>query len=299
MQRRSLIVLAMILSLLTYAVPAATTPSTDPEPNELPLDVHQKLKADFDALYGAGATLVSGLETRSKKEVESDLRADAAKHKDVLLRALNSGAAVKRELCVMALEYCGDKKAAVTALQPVLTGDPDSSVRRAAAAVLARLPDAAATDALLKALNDSEENVRGISATALGNIRDNGATEALLRVLADDTKPMVRLRAAMALSKIKDANAVNGLKAALDAEKDERVKMAIAGALRATMGGDDAKTSPIPSSGEAAGELAQLAHEMKDVETKLREDRYDHSVQAQGKNIEDKLATLILKLDKG
>jgi HEAT repeat protein len=265
---------------------------------DLPLDVYQKFKAHFDLLYGAGNSLLSGAPVRSKEEVEKDLRADAAAQKDVLIRGLKAEKPVQRELATMALEYCGDKKAAVAALIPVVS-DSDASVRRAATAVLARLPDAAAVDALIKGLADDVDNVRGISATALGNIKDNRAIEPLLAILKDDSKPMVRLQAALALAKIRDASALKSLKAALDNEKDERVKMAIAGALRATMGADDAATSAVPNSGDAANELASLAHEMKEVEAKLREDRFDQAVQVQGKGIEDKLAALILKLDKG
>ena len=266
---------------------------------DLPLDVYQKFKAHFDLLYGAGNTLLSGAPVRSKEEVEKDLRADAAANKDVLIRALKAEKPVQRELAVMALEYCGDKKAAVAALVPLVTGDSDASVRRSAAAMLAKLPDAASVDALVKGLSDGDDNVRGIAASALGKIKDTRAVEPLLSVLKGDPKPMVRLQSALALAKIKDSSALNGLKSALDAETDERVKMAIAGALRAIMDGDDAKTSPVPSAGDAANELASLAREMKEVEAKLREDRHDQAVQVQGKGIEDKIAALILKLDQG
>jgi hypothetical protein len=109
---------------------------------------------------------------------------------------------------------------------------------------------------------------------------------------------MVRLQAAMAMSKIKDPVALDPLKAALEKEKDERVKMAIAGAIRAVMGGNQAKEDEAPTADQAANELAGLASEMKEVETKLREDRHDQAVQVQGKGIEDKLQTLIEKIEK-
>ena len=291
---------SLLVCLLTCAIPAITftaaTAAAQQTP-DLPLDVYQKIKADFDALYGANATLVSGLRTRDRQEVERDLRADAAANKDLLLLALHSSAGLKRELAVMALEYCGDKQVVVEALQPLLSGDPESGVRRAVAAVLARLPDAASSDALVKALDDTDDTVRGLSTAALGNIRDNRATAPLLRVLKDDPKPLVRLQSAMALSKIQDESAVKGLKAALDSEADERVKMAIAGALRASMGLEDERAEAQPPVSQTASELSQLAQEMKEIESKLRDDRYDQSVQAQGKGIEDKLSTLIEKLD--
>jgi HEAT repeat protein len=284
----------LLPALLILCSPAFTAEA------DLPLDVYQKFKNHFDLLYGAGNSLLSGAPVRSKEEIQKDLRADAAANKDVLIRGLKAEKAVQRELAAMALEYCGDKKAAVAALLPLVSSDKDASVRRAAIAVLARLPDAASVDTLIKGLSDDTDSVRGVSATALGNIKDNRAVDPLLSILKDDPQPMVRLQSALALAKIKDSGSLKGLKEALEAEKDERVKMAIAGAMRAAMGGgDDADTSPVPSADEAAGELASLAREMKEVESKLREDRHDQSVQTQGKSIEDKLAALILKLDKG
>jgi HEAT repeat protein len=289
----------VLFATLILAIVVAPVQAEDAPPITLSLELYQKIKADFDQLYGSNATLVSGLQARSKAEVEAELRADAAANKDALIRALQAASPLQREMAALALEYCGDRKAAVEALTPLLLGDNDKDVRRAAAAVLARIPDAAAADALIKALADPEDAVRGVSATALGNIKDSRAVEPLLKIVKEDSKPMVRLQSAMALSRIKDPAAVTGLKAALDRESDERVKMAIAGALRSAMGHDDSNTRPIPSAGEASNELTQLAHEMKDIEGKLRQDRYDASVQSQGKGIEDKLSALILKLDAG
>ena len=258
---------------------------------DLPLDVYQKFKAHFDVLVAGKSNAESE---------EKALRADAVAQKDVLIRALKAEKPVQRRLAVMALEYCGDKKAAVAALVPLLNGgDSDASVRRAATVVLGRLPDAGAVDALISELSDDDENVRGSAALALGNINDSRAVAPLVSRIKNEAKPIARLQAALALGKLKDASAIEALKAALDTETDERVKMAIASALRATTGGDDEKTSPVPSVGDAASEIAALAHEMKDVEQKLREDRHDQAVLVQGKGIEDKLAALILKLDKG
>jgi HEAT repeat protein len=289
----------VLFATLILAIVVAPVQAEDAPPITLSLELYQKIKADFDQLYGSNATLVSGLQARSKAEVEAELRADAAANKDALIRALQAASPLQREMAALALEYCGDRKAAVEALTPLLLGDNDKEVRRAAAAVLARIPDAAAAGALIKALADPEDAVRGVSATALGNIKDSRAVEPLLKIVKEDSKPMVRLQSAMALSRINHPAAVTGLKAALDRDSDERVKMAIAGALRSAMGHDDSNTRPIPSAVEASNELAQLAHEMKDIEGKLRQDRYDASVQSQGKGIEDKLSALILKLDAG
>lgn len=266
---------------------------------EMPLDLYQKIKAHFDTLYGASVGLLPGVEPPNRAETERALRTDAAASKDALVKALNSSAVIHRELAARALEYCGDKKAAVDALSKSVADDPDASVRRAAAVALAKLPDAASVDALIKGLSDSADTVRGICATALGNIKDPRASEPLLGILKNEPKPMVRLQAATALSKIKDKASLDGLQKALESEKDERVKMAIAGAVRNISGGDTAKTEPVPSAQDAAQELASLAKEMKEVEDKLRDDRHDQAVQVQGTQIENKLAMLIEKLDKG
>jgi len=294
----SISVTALLLGAVVFAV--------DVEPKELPkngsemsLELYQKLKGHFDALYGAQVALLPGLAPADKGSTEKELRADAAQNKDAILKALGASSVIHRELAARALEYCGDKKAAVGALMTAVVEDKDDNVRRAAAAALAKLPDAAAVEALLKGLADAADSVRGTCATALGNIKDPRASEHLLKVVSDDSKPIVRMLAANALSKIKDKGSLDGLTKVLDTEKDERVKMAIAGAVRNIMGGDTAKTEPVPSAEETANELANLAKEMKEIEQKLRDDRYDQAVQVQGNQIEEKLATLIKKLDKG
>jgi hypothetical protein len=286
----AVLVLTALVAFGTFSVRAAD--------GEMSLELYQKIKAHFDAMYGANVTLLAGAQPRSRAEVEKDLRADVATNKDALFAALKSSKTIHRELSAQALQYCEDKKGVITALSKLVTDDPETTVRRAAAGTLAKVPDAEAVDALVKGLGDSSEAVRGICATALGNVKDTRASEPLLKVINDDDNAMVRLQAAMAMSKIKDPVALDPLKAALEKEKDERVKMAIAGAIRAVMGGNQAKEDEAPTADQAANELAGLASEMKEVETKLREDRHDQAVQVQGKGIEDKLQTLIEKIEK-
>jgi hypothetical protein len=292
--------IAVILLCASVAVHAADSdPKETPKNgNEMSLELYQKLKGHFETLYGAKTFLLPGVQPASKGDVEKALKEDAVANKDALVKALGSSAVIHRELAARALEYCGDKKLAVENLTKSVVNDVDDGVRRAAAAALAKLPDAAAVDALVKGLTDSAESVRGTCATALGNIKDPRASDPLLKLLASDSKPIPRMLAATALSKIKDPASAEGLKKALDAEKDERVKMALAGAVRSVMGGDSAKTEAVPTAGEAANELSGLAKEMKEVEQKLRDDRHDQAVQVQGTQIEQKLATLIQKLDK-
>jgi len=271
--------------------------AVSPNGNEMPLALYQKLKAHFDAMYGVQLGLLGGSQDEDRKSAEAALRADAAEHKAVLVKALQSSQTVQREVAARALEYCGDKELALKNLAVSLIDDKEESVRRAAAAAMVKLPDASAVDTLIKGLADSADSVRGLCATALGNIKDTRATEHLLRVLETEAKPLVRMQAATALSKIKDPKSLEALTKLLDQEKDERVKMAMAGAIR-SVGGDTAQTQPVPNAADAANELAALAKEMKEVEAKLRGDRHDVAVQNQGKDIEKKLAVLIEKLDK-
>jgi hypothetical protein len=265
---------------------------------EMPLELYQKIKNHFDLLYGAQSALLPGIAPPSKAETEKALRADAAANKDALVKALGSPAVIHRELAARALEYCGDKKAAVEALSKALAVDAESSVRRACAAALAKLPDASAVDALVKGLGDSSDSVRGICATALGNIKDARAAEPLLKLLGNEPKPIVRMQAATALGKIKDKATLEKLAKALEAEKDERVRMALAGAIRAIAGESGEAAQAMPTVEDAQNELSSLAKEMREVEEKLRADRHDQAVQVQGSGIEKRLAQLIEKLNQ-
>lgn len=294
---RHLIAAAFAFVLLSLS--AAEDPKKDAAPNgnEMPLQLYQKLKGHFDGLYGAKAGLLPGVQPVDKAEVEKALKADAAANKAVLIKALASSQVIHRELAARTLEYCGDKSAAVEALSKSVTDDADESVRRAAAAALAKLPDAAAQDALGKSLFDSVETVRALSARALGNIKDSHSSERLLRALNSDTAPMVRMQAALALKKIKDPLNLEALKKALDSEKDEGVKIAIAGAVRDLIG-DSSDLAEMPTADETGGQLAKLASDMKAVEEKLRSDRHDQAVQVDGGEIEKKLTKIIEQLEK-
>ena len=292
---KTILPIAVILFIFVFDAQIAHGAEPAHSGSDMPLELYQKMKLHFDALYGAQTSL---LEPVNKSEVEKDLRADAAANKDALIAALSSATTIHREIAARALEYCGDKKAAVGALIKIVCADSDENVRRAAAAALAKLPDSAAVEPLMKGLADNADSVRGTCAVALGNIKDNRACDALLRLLSEDAKPMVRMLAATALSKIKEPATLPGLTKLLETEKDERVKMAIAGAMRALMGGNSAESAQMPTAEGTAGELSSLAKEMKDVEDKLRSDRHDQAVQVQGSSIEKKLAMLIEKLDK-
>jgi len=298
------LIAAAVLSFAVLSLRAAEDPvkkeaaPVAPNGNEMPLQLYQKLKGHFDGLYGAKAGTLPGVPQPDKGEIEKALKADAAANKDVLIKALHSSQVIHREIAARALEYCGDKTAAIDALGKAVTEDADESVRRAAAAALAKMPDASAQDALAKSLFDSVDAVRALSARALGNIKDPRSSEALIRAVNGDSSSMVRMQAALALKKIKDPKNLDALKKAFDTERDESVKVALAGAIRDLIG-DSSELADVPSTEETSGQLTKLASDMKEIEAKLRDDRHDQVVQVEGADVEKKLLKIIEQLEKG
>src|SRR5690349_3847305 len=76
---------------------------------EMSLELYQKIKSHFDAMYGANVNLLAGTQ-RNRADVEKDLRADVAASKDAIFSALKSPKTIHRELSAQALQYCEDKK---------------------------------------------------------------------------------------------------------------------------------------------------------------------------------------------
>jgi len=93
---------------------------------------------------------------------------------------------------------------------------PDREVVRAVAQLLSRFEDPRATQALLPLLED--EKTCGTALTALAKFRAKEALEPCLGMLAADPPrtELIRLRAAVALGRIRDARAVDALLKALD-----------------------------------------------------------------------------------
>jgi len=235
---------------------------------------------------------------KSKLSQQPLLRAEVHAQEETIVRALTSPQALQRILAAQVLHQAADKKQAVAALVDALKNDGDAEVRAAAANALGRLNDSAAVESLMNALHDENENVRVMSAAALGLLRDERASGALLRVLGTESQPLLRLQAAVALAGIKKGFSEKELADVLRAEPDERVKMAIVGAIKTLSNDPAAKPLEIADSDDYGSRLTELAVNMKDVEGKLREDRHDEAVQFDGKNIEDKLSDLIRELEK-
>ncbi len=143
--------------------------------------------------------------------------------------------------------------------------DPHLWVRPAAAEALGELGDGRALDALLARLDDPEQRVREAAARALGALGDGRALEGLLACL-DDPAPKVREAAARALGTLGDGRALEGLLARLD-DPDQDLREAAARAL-GTLGDGRAldallacRTDPYKNVRSAVdGALVRLGH---------------------------------------
>jgi HEAT repeat protein len=99
----------------------------------------------------------------------------------------------------------------IQALTAVVTTDSDRSVRRAAYAGLARIPDRAAIPGLLTGLSVSDRASRAHAVMALGRLAAREAVPGLVALLGD---PYCRLMAGEALVEIRDESALEPLKRA-------------------------------------------------------------------------------------
>ncbi|HEY3319376.1 MAG TPA: HEAT repeat domain-containing protein [Planctomycetota bacterium] len=282
-------------------------PVTANQPETMTLELYRSLRASVIVIAEAATEAASGEETedaiptppKNLKPVMEKLTNDVRENEDEILRALASPLAIQRELAARVLALAGDHAAVVKALTLTLSKDSDDDVRAAAAFTLGRLADADAVEVLIMALGDSAENVRLHCASALGSIKDERAVSGLLRVLQSDLRPGVRLQAALSLGKIKHPTSLETLSFALDSESDERVKLAIAAAIRAVSGNDaTALPQEIPEQADYQKDLADLSDNMHEVAGKLREDRHDTTVQIDQENIDSRLTDLIRELEK-
>ena len=152
-----------------------------------------------------------------------------------------------RRYAAEALGGAGDP-AQAPALAKAL-GDPDAQVRARAAASLGRLgPSArgAGYEPLLSALRDPEPRVRGAALVALPRLGNPDRLPAALpRLLADTSAPTeARLFAARAAASL-GAGEVPALAAALKAEKDPAVGVALARALGSAAANDPGATAAL------------------------------------------------------
>lgn len=119
---------------------------------------------------------------------------------DVLLNAVRSGEASRREAAVLGLAYTDDERAVAPLVE--LLRDADPEMRGGAAWALGHVGSTRASQPLLGILDDREPRVRRSVARALGRLESSDAVPALANLLASDADATVRRAAAWALGQI-------------------------------------------------------------------------------------------------
>jgi hypothetical protein len=309
--------ISLVIFVLVVVVPGSIHAASDPEPEptpvtaakpaELPLEVYTSIRQKLDRIALAGEPAESGGEETdaeaaraamllAKVVASAALSEEVKTHEALLLSALNSSQGLQRGLAARALAYASQKRAAVDALIMSLAEDGDGSVRAFAAQSLGKLSDARSVDALLKALDDDDAEVRGNAIVALGLIKDDRAVPGLIRLLKAEQTATLRIQAALALANIPGVKSAE-LLPVMEEERDERVKMAIAAAIKA-LGGSEAGFEEVPDPNDYQQRLATLSKDMQGVHDKLRDDRHDETVQVDQRDIDDKLTEMINELEK-
>jgi HEAT repeat protein len=234
---------------------------------------------------------------KEAKSAEEKLRELTQAQEPTIIKALRSPQPLHRAFAAYVLRHAR-KECAVQPLAESLKNDDDQWTRRAACDSLSQLGDVAAVPALIEGLEDQDSEIRARCAAGLGKLADARAVEPLLTILKGNDLPAVRLRAAAALGKIKDKNALDAMNEVLEREADPRVRMVLAEAVREVAGKDTELTKLIPKAEEQENALHELARDMTDVESKLRQERHDREVQVVQKDIDDRLAKLIQQVQE-
>lgn len=293
---------ALFAASVENAVPTPTTVSPCAPYSDMSLVLYRSLREKALLLSESQCQPPSaesdGVPLPDPRQVLVQLAGEVREHEAEILSALGSSRSIQRELAARVLSLAADKKSAVDALCTVLESDNDSDVRATAAFTLGRLGDAAAVDTLLGRLRDDNEGVRSQAIAALGQMRDERAVADLMQILRSDLKPLLRLHAAASLALIKSGVSDSDLAGLLSSEADERVKMAIASAIRAISPEKAPGASEIPDQDDYGSRLSELAGVMKGVEQKMRDDRYDEVVQVDQNEIDEKLGDMIQELEK-
>lgn len=282
-------------------IPASVSPcATDPD---MSLGLYRSLREKALKLADAQQTVPSEINADIAAQPDPtailmSLADEVREHEGEILCSLSSTRSIQRELAARVLALAADKKSAMNALCVVLAEDADADVRVTAAFTLGRIGDAGAVESLLKGLKDENENVRAQSIGALGQIHDERAVADLLQVLRSDLKPLLRLQAASSLAKIKAGVNESDLSGLLESESDERVKMAIASAIRAVAPVKTPELAEVPDHDDYGKQLSDLSGVMKGVEQKMRDDRFDEIVQIDQNDIDEKLGDMIQELEK-
>jgi len=140
-----------------------------------------------------------------------------------LLKRWTSEVAEERQEAWEGLKEMGDL--ATPALIEVVKGGGDADVRRLAITAIGLLQDKLGAAAIREAMADKDAGVRAAAARALGEIGDAAAKEALAKAMKGDQDPEVRYHAAYALAGLGSEEALELFKAQLGAEKaDDRAR---------------------------------------------------------------------------
>jgi HEAT repeat protein len=133
-----------------------------------------------------------------------------------------------REQATLALSRIG--KAAIEPLAEAMK-EPKWETRYRAAEALGKIADEKAVRPLIQGLKDNRDHVRYMAAKGLRELGDSDAIEPMVILLKDENR-YVRMMAVRALGVLGGTNVKEALNAALLAESDEKVKEAIAEALK-------------------------------------------------------------------
>jgi len=145
-----------------------------------------------------------------------------------LIEALGDFDKSVREQAMLALSSIG--KAAIEPLSEAMK-EPQWETRYRAAEALGKIADEKAVQPLIQALKDNRDHVRYMAVKGLRSLRDSDTIEPMIILLEDENR-YVRMMAVRALGAIGGKNVHTALKKALESEKDEKVREAIAEAMK-------------------------------------------------------------------
>lgn len=167
-------------------------------------------------------------EVSVRREASGQLsQLDAATARELTLAALRDSDSIVRLHALDAAGRLRLREARRFALQWL--SDPDPRLRRAAARLIADMPDASDVQTLGRTLSDGDPTIRALAAEALGQTASEEAVPALLGQL-DDQQPRVRVAITRALGQLGDRRAVSALMGRLH-DPDGLVREAAAVAL--------------------------------------------------------------------
>jgi len=133
-----------------------------------------------------------------------------------------------REQATFALSRIG--KAAIVPLSEAMK-EPKWETRYRAAEALGKIADEKAVKPLIQGLKDNRDHVRYMAAKGLKDLGDSDAIEPMVILLKDENR-YVRMMAVRALGVLGGNKMNEALNAALATEEDEKVREAIAEALK-------------------------------------------------------------------